>query len=1221
MWHVNSLEKMRLRAGPNGNQPGDESLAFQPGDHTEVGAVAQRAFGYDVAHAATQSLAALLPPVSQLSLSSMGDRLSGTGQAGAMVHVLDASRHLIGKALVGSNGDFISALTVAQTSGSTLEVYQADPLSGQASPPVTVLAPVTDLAEPADTAGRAGQTAAEEGDAAGLHDLRVTYALEVGTPHEYVSGYAKPGATITVTNAAGEVVAWGLADANGYFIAYIPANNYIRGEDLTVSYGADGQSYTQTVEAPDFEHPKTPWDVTLSDDMTEVTGQGVSGMTIEVRNEQGVLVGSAAVDAMGQFTLRLDEPLTPGEKISVAEHSPLDKTSPAYEIVVPEPVHPDAPADLSVDLSGTHVSGKGEAGNTVKVYHDGVVIGSATVGADGSFSVTISPAQVAHELLSVTQSSLQHVESEAATVYAPDLTEPAPPQVDPLSSAGDHVTGTAISGNVVTVYDKTGQSLGSAVAAENGHFDINLSAHPQTQGQKLSVTQTSAYAVESRPATVYAQDLPPSAPTDLHIDDHTGHLLTGKGIAGDTIKVYDKANQLVGKGTVAADNSFVIELDKHFTHGETLSVRQYSLTQKESAAAYVGAPFVDIDFGTVINGDVAGHDYTKTTYLVDTTGNGKLDLVHIQTADSSDLNKPGKISVYLGDGHGNFATTPSFVTSDMPSPVTGFDGWRSTFFADVTGDGNVDMVFALYNIAYSDNYLGSTIYVFKGHGDGTFDKTATKTTAAGNLWGGGDGTSNGYHQTFLVDLDGHGKMGLASITDAGTMKVYLSNGDGTFSKTAISTPMTSSVPGLAGTYAGSDQYRSSFMADVNHDGKADYVFTFYNVFDYKSYILVYQGDGRGNFAKTPSVTTHNGNVWGGDSATTNTFLADVDGDGYPDLVVVDAATAANGYTQHGIHVYKNLGNGTFSSASVDTTNLRGGAYTGWDGTHSVFMTDVTGDGRPDLVTVVYDGSRSRISVYANLGNNHFSTAANEHTVNSMVTGEAELMSALSHPELDDPSATAHDGSQTDHGITSKAALGASIVELTALTAPASADTASHEENPLPATPFHPEQSLGADVSANGADAAGVPKLNSAASDPLHDGTGHPPQQIAEDSPASPETSQAPDPDCAQSTGPKIAEGDHALDFTSVNGAEPNPLMADADHRADGADVTPQGSLIDPVSTGDVDLGAFVNASITEEPARTGAAAEAPASGDSHVFDLPAFVMPTLGLEEPHSLLG
>ncbi|MFP3409661.1 Ig-like domain-containing protein, partial [Pseudomonas sp. SIMBA_065] len=70
-------------------------------------------------------------------------------------------------------------------------------------------------------------------------------------------------------------------------------------------------------------------------------------------------------------------------------------TSPTSEVTAPDidgvdTTPPAAPTDLVVGLAGSQLSGRGEPGTTVQVRDAaGTVLATGTVGADGSFAVTL----------------------------------------------------------------------------------------------------------------------------------------------------------------------------------------------------------------------------------------------------------------------------------------------------------------------------------------------------------------------------------------------------------------------------------------------------------------------------------------------------------------------------------------------------------------------------------------------------------------------------------------------------------------------------------------------------------------------------------------------------------------------------------------------------------------------------------------------------------------
>jgi len=267
-------------------------------------------------------------------------------------------------------------------------------------------------------------------------DVMVTYALESGEAKEYVTGYAAPlvGLKIYFGN---ELVASQITDENGYFKAYISGRDFIRAEQLSLHYTSNGGDHCFVTEAPDFEHPHIVTDLTVKNDWSGVSGHGVSGMVVEVRNKRGALVGSAAVDAHGYFDLIFNEQQISGQKLKVVEHSILDKHSDSFDLQAPDLTVPPPPVVDPMDDMGLHITGSGRAGHIITVFdEDGMtVLSTATIRDNGSYDATLSWARNHGEALHVKQMSDYGVDSMVVTVHARDCSVPDTSAADPLIAA------------------------------------------------------------------------------------------------------------------------------------------------------------------------------------------------------------------------------------------------------------------------------------------------------------------------------------------------------------------------------------------------------------------------------------------------------------------------------------------------------------------------------------------------------------------------------------------------------------------------------------------------------------------------------------------------------------------------------------------------------------------------------------------------------------------
>ncbi|MCG8163831.1 hypothetical protein JMY81_23925, partial [Brenneria goodwinii] len=200
-----------------------------------------------------------------------------------------------------------------------------------------------------------------------------------------------------------------------------------------------------------------------------------------------------------------------------------------------------APADLLVAEDGTSVSGSAEAGSTVTITDPaGNVLGSVTVGDDGSFSVPLTPVQTNGEAVTVTVTDAAGNVSAPTTATAPDLTAPAAPADLLVAADGTSVSGSAETGSTVTITDADGNVLGSVTVGEDGSFSVPLSP-ALTNGEAVTISATDTAGNVSAPVTVTAPDtsIPdttaPDAPVATVSED--GLTVSGTAEPGSTVTV------------------------------------------------------------------------------------------------------------------------------------------------------------------------------------------------------------------------------------------------------------------------------------------------------------------------------------------------------------------------------------------------------------------------------------------------------------------------------------------------------------------------------------------------------------------------------------------------------------------------------------------------------------------------------------------------------------
>jgi phospholipase C len=294
-------------------------------------------------------------------------------------------------------------------------------------------------------------------------------------------------------------------------------------------------------------------------------------------------------------------------------------------------------------------------------------------------------------------------------------------------------------------------------------------------------------------------------------------------------------------------------------------------------------------------------------FLVDLTGNGRADLLGFGDAGPWTA---------LGNGDGSFGEFRLVLTE------LGFtQGWSAEyprFLADLTGDGRPDLI----------GFGMDGIWVALSNGDGTFQPARL---VSGDLaFNSGWRVAN--HPRFVIDLTGDGRADVLGFGDDGAW-VTRGNGDGSFQ------PAQFVLQELGFNQGWRVDSHPRFVVDLTGDGRSDIV-GFGN-----DGVWVALGNGDGSFQSARFVLGELGFNQGWRVDKHPRFVTDLTGDGRADIV---------GFGDDGVWVALGNGDGTFQPARFILANL--GANAGWRvEDHPRFLADVTGDGRPDLVGFGTDG--------------------------------------------------------------------------------------------------------------------------------------------------------------------------------------------------------------------------------------------------------------------------
>jgi hypothetical protein len=652
--------------------------------------------------------------VANVAVNADGTAVTGTGEPGATVTVRDAQGNIIGTATVNQAGNFAVTINPAQADGQLLSVTQTD-ASGNVSPAVDAQAP----------------------DVTPGVDLSNVLISADGT---VVSGRGQPGDTVTVRGSGGAVLASGVVSSDGSFnLTLVPAQT--NGQQLVVSQqdAAGNASPVANVTAPDLDAPATPSGLTLDGGGNVLSGVGEAGTTVTVKDAAGTVLGTAVVAADGTFQVSLSSAQANGQVLTVSAADAAGNTSASATLQAADTTAPQAVSNLQVSADGVTLTGQGEPGATVAITNAvGAVIGTATVGANGSFSVTLSPAAVEGDVLSAVQTDAAGNPSLPATITAPDADGPGTPGNLAVSNDGLQLTGTGTAGNTVNVYDAQGTLLGTGTVAANGSFTIALSP-AQNDGQVLDVIATDGAGENSVPVEITAPDsTAPDALTNLAISNN-GTVVTGNGEAGDSVTVRGPGGTVIGTGTVSADGSFSITLTSAQTNAQLLQVTQTDAAGNISTPAAVTAPdltppaavtqvSVSNDGLTVTGQGEAGATVTVTgpngaVLGTATVGADGLFSVGLGAAQTNGQN----LGLVQADAAGN--RSPVVTT---PAPDTDIPAAPSGLLLNATGTvlNGIGEAGATVRVLAAD---GSTLGTATVAANGTFQVTLTPAQTNGQL--------------------------------------------------------------------------------------------------------------------------------------------------------------------------------------------------------------------------------------------------------------------------------------------------------------------------------------------------------------------------------------------------------------------------------------------------------------------------------------------------------
>lgn len=322
----------------------------------------------------------------------------------------------------------------------------------------------------------------------------------------------------------------------------------------------------------------------------------------------------------------------------------------------------------------------------------------------------------------------------------------------------------------------------------------------------------------------------------------------------------------------------------------------------------------------------------------------------------------GGVILYHNNGNGTF-------TDISQKAGLHVDGWTSSAgFFDYDNDGKLDLFICRYldwdfsknkycgsrveggrSYCHPDNFKPISNYLFHNNGDGTFTDVSAKSRIAASP-GKGLGVA-------FADFNNDGRMDISVANDSFQQFLFINNGDGTFTESALTAGVGYTDEGKVFAGMGTD------AADVNGDGKPDIVTTALSNETY----AYFQNNGDGTFNYNTNVSrlgqiTRLFGGWG-------MRIFDYDNDGHKDLFFANSHVMDNiekmqphlEYLQP-LLLLKQAG-GKF----VNVSNQSGAVFTHKWASRGAAFGDLDNDGDIDVVVATCGGPAY---VLRNEGGNH-----------------------------------------------------------------------------------------------------------------------------------------------------------------------------------------------------------------------------------------------------------
>ncbi|MEM0570017.1 BapA/Bap/LapF family large adhesin [Salmonella enterica] len=458
-----------------------------------------------------------------------------------------------------------------------------------------------------------------------------------------INGSGENGSIVTIYDNGAEIGTALVTDGNWTFNTPVLSE---ASHALTFS-ATDGAGNTTAQTQPititvDITAPPAPTVQTVADDGTRVAGLADPYATIEIRNSDGALVGSAVANGTGEFAVTLSPAQTDGGTLTAIAIDRAGNNGPAADFLASDSGLPAVPAITAIEdnvgsiqgniaASGATddttptLRGTTDIGSTVEVFIDGDSAGFATVDASGNwiFEIATPLSESAHNFTVQATNAQGQGGLSAPVGITIDLSAPAQPVI---TSATDDVpgmtgtldngaltndsrptlNGTGEAGATIRILDN-GVEIGSATVDQSGNWRFTPNAPLESNTHLFTAVATDPAGNSGQPSNGFTLNIDaqaPDVPVITSVIDDNNHptvpvlpgqstddrqpILNGTGEPGATITIFDNGTPL-GTAQAGENGSWTFPVSRNLSEGShNLTV---SATDPAGNTSAVSAPW------------------------------------------------------------------------------------------------------------------------------------------------------------------------------------------------------------------------------------------------------------------------------------------------------------------------------------------------------------------------------------------------------------------------------------------------------------------------------------------------------------------------------------------------------------------------------------------------------------------------------------------------------